>query len=352
MAKKDYYEILNISKNASKDEVKKAYKELAKKYHPDITKDNSTEEKFKEISEAYAVLSDDQKRAQYDQFGHEAFDQRFTQEDIFRDFDFGIFRDSGFGDFDNLFDIFFGRNRAKRKGIDLRYDLELSFEEAAFGCKKEIEIPKHEICTSCNGSGAYKNKFETCKACKGTGQVKNIARSFFGIVTQIYSCNDCEGTGKVIKEKCKSCNGKGLIKKTKILEVKIPAGIDNGNQIKLEDEGEIGEEGNFGDLYIIPHILPHKLFTREGYNIYLEVPLKFSTAVLGGILEVPTLNGKANLKIPPGTQSHTIFRLKGEGIKKLNSYGYGDEYVRVLIEVPKDLDKKQKELLKELDKNL
>ncbi|MBI2499313.1 molecular chaperone DnaJ [Candidatus Woesearchaeota archaeon] len=352
MAKKDYYEVLGISKNASKDEIKKAYKELAKKYHPDVTKDNNTEEKFKEISEAYAVLSDDKKRVQYDHFGHEAFDQRFTQEDIFRDFDFDIFRNSDFGDFDNIFDVFFGRNRAKRKGIDLRYDLELSFEEAAFGCKKKIEIPKHEICDECLGSGAYKNKFENCKSCKGTGQVRSVSRSFFGMVTQIYSCQDCNGKGKIIKEKCKICNGKGLIKKTKTLEVNIPAGINNGNQIRLENEGELSEDNNYGDLYIIPHILPHKSFTREDYDIYIEVPLKFSTAVLGGSLEVPTLNGKASLKTPPGTQSHTIFRLKGEGIKKLNGYGHGDEYVQVIIQVPKDLSKKQKELLKELEKNL
>ena len=350
MAKKDYYEILNISKNASKEEIKKAYKELAKKYHPDVTKDRNTEEKFKEISEAYAVLSDDQKRAQYDQFGHEAFDQRFTQEDIFKDFDFDIFRDSGFGDFDNIFDIFFGRSRAKRKGIDLRYDLELNFEEAAFGCKKQIEIPKHEICNECNGSGAYKNKFENCKSCKGTGQVRSVSRSFFGMVTQIYNCQDCEGKGKIIKEKCKLCNGKGSIKKTKTLEVNIPAGIDNGNQIRLENEGELGEDHHYGNLYIVTHILPHKLFVREDFDIYIEVTLKFSTAVLGGSLEVPTLKGKASLKIPPGTQSHIVFRLKGEGIKRLNGYGYGDEYIRVIIQVPKDINKKQKELLKELEK--
>ncbi|MEK6826113.1 MAG: DnaJ domain-containing protein, partial [Nanoarchaeota archaeon] len=191
MAKKDYYEILGIPKNASKEEIKKSYKQLAKKYHPDITKDKSTEEKFKEISEAYAVLNDDQKRAHYDQFGHDGFDQRFSQEDIFRDFNFDIFRDFGFGDFDNVFDIFFGRGgrRAKRRGVNLRYDLEITFEESAFGAKKEIELPLREICTTCNGSGAHNNNFDNCTNCNGSGQVRRVTRTPFGAITQITTCN-------------------------------------------------------------------------------------------------------------------------------------------------------------------
>src|SRR3989344_756630 len=193
MTKKDYYEILGINKNASKEEIKKAYKQLAKKYHPDMTKDKSTEEKFKEISEAYAVLSDDKKRANYDQFGHDGFDQRFSQEDIFRDFNFDVFRDFGFGDFDNIFDALFGRGRSrtKRKGSDLRYDLEVTFEEAAFGSEKEIKIPRHEVCSSCNGTGAYCNSFTECNSCNGSGQIRKIARTPFGAITQVITCNKC-----------------------------------------------------------------------------------------------------------------------------------------------------------------
>jgi molecular chaperone DnaJ len=350
MRKKDYYETLGVSKNASKDEIKKAYKRLAKKYHPDITKDKNSEEKFKEISEAYAVLSDDKKRTQYDQFGHAGFDQRFSQEDIFRNFDFNIFRDFGFEDFDNIFDIFFGRGRTKRSGTDLRYDLEISFKEAAFGCKKEIKIPRHEICGSCKGSGAYKDRFDICQTCGGTGQVRRVVKSFFGSLSQITNCPECKGKGKIIKEYCKNCKGKGNVEKIKTLNVDIPAGINNGNQIRLKGEGGVSDDGVYGDLYIVVHVLPHKIFVREGYDIFIEIPVSFVTLAMGGKIEVPTLKGKAKLKIPSGTQSHTIFRLKGEGIKKLHGYGYGHEYIKVVVEIPKNLTRKQKKLLKEFEK--
>lgn len=348
MTKKDYYSILGISKSASKEEIKKAYKDLAKKHHPDITKDKNTEEKFKEISEAYAVLSDDQKRAQYDQFGHEAFDQRYTQDDIFRGFDFDIFRDSNFSDFDNIFDIFFGKKRTKKRGINLGYDLEISFEEAAFGVKKQIQIPKNEFCSSCNGSGA--NISEFCSSCNGSGQLHKIMRTPFGTLTQVTTCNKCYGNGKIIKEKCKTCNGEGTIEKIKNIEISIPPGVDNGTQIRLEGEGEFGESQAPGDLYIAIHVLPHKQFHRENYDLYIDIPIKFTTAVLGGKIEVPTLKGSAKLKIPPGTKSHITFRLKNEGIKKLHNYGHGDEYVRVIIEVPKKINIKQKKILEDFDK--
>jgi len=352
MTKEDYYEILGIAKGASKEEIKKSYKKLAKKYHPDISKDKSTEAKFKDISEAYAVLSDDQKRAQYDQFGHNGFDQRFSQEDIFRNFDFNVFRDSGFDGFDSIFDIFFGRGRARRRGSDLRYDLEVSFEEAAFGTKKQIKVPKSEMCSTCEGSGAHNNNFETCNKCEGAGQVRQVKRTPFGAITQVINCNKCSGKGKIIREKCKTCHGEKIIEKVKTISVTIPPGVNNGTQIRLSEEGEFNEHGESGDLYVVLHVLPHKEFQREGFDVYLDIPIKFTTATLGKKIEVSTLEGKAKLKIPAGTQSHTMFKLRGLGIKKLQGFGKGDQYVRVLINVPKNLSRKAKNLLSDLDKDL
>jgi len=349
MAKENYYEILGVSKNASKEDMKKAYKRLAKKHHPDINKNGG--EKFKEISEAYAVLSDDNKRTQYDRFGHEDFDQRYSQEDIFRNFDFGdVFKEFGFGDGDNTFDMFFGRGR-RRTGTDLIYNLEISFEEAAFGTKKKIQFPRNEVCKNCEGSGAHKDNFEECKTCKGIGQVRRVVRSFFGNIVQVIGCPDCRGKGRIIKEKCKVCKGKGIVEKIRKLNVDIPAGVNTGNQIKLENEGEFDVEGGYGNLYIVIHVLPHKLFTREGNDIFIDVPINFITLVIGDKIEVPTMKGKAKLKIPSGTKSHTLFRLKGEGIKNLQGYGKGDEYVKVIVKIPDSFSRKQKRLLKDFEKS-
>lgn len=352
MPKKDYYEILGIPKGASKDDIKKAYKQLAKKYHPDITKDKSTEEKFKEVSEAYAVLSDDQKRAQYDQFGHDRFDQRFSQEDIFRDFDFNIFRDFGSGGFDSIFDILFGRSggRAKRRGAHLRYDLAISFEEAAFGTIKEIEFPGHSICKSCDGTGAEDNSFENCITCNGSGQISRTMRTPFGVIQQAMTCNECKGEGKTIKKHCKTCKGQGILEKIKKVEIKIPAGIDNGDQIGIAGEGEISDDNIPGDLYVIIHVRPHQSFEREGVDLYLDVPISYSKVALGSTIEIPTLEKKVELKIPPGTQSHTVFRLRKQGIKRLRGLGKGDLYAKIIIDIPKKLSRKQKNLLKELEK--
>jgi len=349
MIKKDYYEVLGVPRNASKEELKKTYKKLAKKYHPDIAKDKSTGEKFKEISEAYAVLSDDQKRAHYDQFDRDGFDQRFSQEDIFRDFDFNIFRNTG--EFSDIFDIFFGRghNRAKRSGANLRYDLDISFEEAVFGADKEIKFLSHIICDHCNGSGAEGNSFEDCKTCNGSGKISQIARTPFGIINRVTICNTCTGQGKTIRKYCKICKGKSTIEKTKTVRISIPVGVDNGNQIRLLGEGEIGEDNAPGDLYVVVHVRPHEIFERDGSNVSLEYPIKFSIATLGGYIQVPTLKGKAKIKIPLGTQSHTVFRLKGEGIKRIEGYGKGDQFVRVIVQIPKKINRKQKKLLKELD---
>jgi len=354
MSKRDYYEILNISKDASKAEIKEAYKRLAKKYHPDINKDKDAEEKFKEISEAYAVLSDDNKRAQYNQFGHQSFDQRFSKEDIFRGFNFDIFRDFGFNDSNDLFDMFFGGNRRRhsKSGEDLVYNLNIEFEEAAFGSKKEIKIPITKICDSCKGTGAKNGvEFETCDACNGTGQIQKTQRTLFGIFSIVTVCNKCQGRGEIIRIKCPECKGKGKITQKKEISLKIPAGIDNDSRIRIVGAGEAGDrDAEPGDLYIIIHVKPHKIFQRVGDDIHLEFPAAFSQLTLGCKIDVPTLEGNVKLKIPEGTQTHTIFRLKNKGIQHLNRHGKGDEFVKVVISTPKKLSKKQKKLLKEFEK--
>ena len=355
MAKRDYYEILGVSRNTSADEIKKAYKKLALKYHPDKGGDA---EKFKEVSEAYAVLSDENKRKQYNQFGHAGFDQRFSQEDIFRGADFEnifdeIFGNSGFGG--GIFETFFGGQRRSKgeRGSDLSHKIELSFEEAAFGTKKEIRIPITEACEKCKGSGAENDDFESCDECNGAGQVRKTRRTVFGMFSSIITCDNCEGNGKIIKTTCKECKGAGLVSNLKKIKIDIPAGIDDGNQIRLAGKGDVNRIGkNPGDLYIIVKVKEHEVFRRDGYNIHLEIPISFYLAASGGKLEIPTLNGKANLKIHAGTKSGTTFRLEGKGIKYVNDDNFGEEYVKVIIEVPKKLDNKQKELLKEFDESL
>jgi len=294
MATKDYYDILGIAKNASKEEIKKAYKQLAKKYHPDITKDASTGEKFKEISEAYAVISDDQKRAQYDQFGHEAFDQKFSREDIFRDFDFDIFREGGLGGFDSIFDMFFGGRRGgKRRGSDLQYDLKITFEEAAFGVEKTITVPRTENCGSCKGSGAEKGGLETCDDCDGRGKKQNNKRTPFGVFAYVSSCATCQGKGEKITKPCKECKGHGLMQHKRDIKINIPPGVDNGTQIRLGGEGETSEDNIAGDLYIITHLIPHERFEREHDDIYLDEKISITQAVFGAKLTVPTLHAHA-----------------------------------------------------------
>ncbi len=346
MAKHDYYETLDVPKNATKDEVKAAYKNLAKQYHPDLNKSKGAEEKFKEISEAYAVLSDDQKRAQYDQFGHEAFDQRFTQEDIFRNFDFDIFRE--FGNFDSIFNMFFGRQRRSEGGTDMRYDLKLTFEEAAFGTEKTIEVSRHESCEACSGTGSADGSLATCPECHGRGQVQKSRRTAFGIFTQIGVCSTCRGEGKTITSPCKKCRGSGLVEATREIKVKVPAGVDNGTTIRLTGEGEATEDRIAGDLYVVVHVMPHKTFEREGPDLYAEKKISFAQAALGAEAEVSTLSGAATIKIPPGTQSHTTFRLNGLGIKKLNRSGHGDLFIKIVVDVPERLTKRQRELIEEL----
>lgn len=352
MTKKDYYETLGVSKDASKEEIKKAYKKLAMKYHPDVSKEKDAAEKFKQLSEAYAVLSDDEKRKQYDTFGFDAFRQAYSQEDIFRGFDFeDIFGDLFGGN--NIFDMLFGgggRRPRRRIGSNLRYDLEIDFEEAAFGVKKKIEVERHEKCNDCDGTGAKNKDMITCPDCHGSGVFRKTQRTPFGMFSQTTTCRACQGEGEVMKEACSECHGKGVFTKKRNITVKVPAGVNTGSTLRLSGEGESVRNGPNGDLFVVVHAKPHKFFQRDEDDIYFELPISFSQAALGDEVEIPTLRGKAKLKIPAGTQSETVFRLKGEGIENIEGHGKGDQYVKVKIKTPSKLNKKEKELFKELSK--
>jgi len=361
--KRDYYEILGAQKGASADEIKKAYRSLALKYHPDRVsseKKKEAEDKFKEISEAYAVLSDPQKRGQYDQFGHAGIDSRYSHEDIFRNADFSsIFEDlgSGGGVFEDILDSFgiFGggvssRGRGgARRGRDLEYEIEISFEEAAFGVKKTVNIKRNDTCDTCKGSGMRPGtKKTTCSGCGGKGQILQSA-GFFSIRQ---TCPQCRGEGSIIKNLCVKCGGVGNIKVTKKIEVDIPAGVDTGSRLRLQSEGEAGLKGGpRGYLYIYIHVKDHSVFERHGYDIICNVPISFPTVALGGEVEIPTLNGNVMMKIPEGAQSGKIFRLAGKGIKNLKGYGKGDQLVRIVVETPTRLNSGQKRILKEFAKS-
>ena len=342
----DYYEILGLSKNASKEEIKKAYKQLAMKYHPDRNKEAGAEEKFKKISEAYAVLSDDTKRSTYDQYGESGFKQQYSQEDIFRGFDMGEM----FGD--SIFEMFFGGGkRRSNRGHDLKTDIEISFEEAAKGTTKEIKISKLTKCEKCNGSGSEDNEIETCSRCHGSGQVRVSRSTPFGTFAQVSTCSHCNGQGSEIKNHCKECKGTGRAHETKELKVKIPAGVDTGSNLRVMKEGEAGlKGGSAGDLYVVIHVKPSHIFKREENDIYLQLPLTYSQVALGTELKVPTLDNEVKLKIPAGTQSGTQFKLKGYGIPFVDGYGRGDEYIIAQVITPKKLTKEQKELFSKLEK--
>jgi molecular chaperone DnaJ len=364
VAKKDLYEILGVDRNATEEEIKKAYRRLAKKYHPDLNPgDKEAEQKFKEINEAYEILSDPQKRAQYDQFGDAAFEQGGFGQGGFGQggfgeggFDFGGF--GGFGDiFGDIFNDFFGTGRRRaetgpQKGNDIRYDLTLTFEEAAFGTEKEIEVERFEECDVCKGTGAKPgSKPETCPVCHGTGEVRTAQNTPFGRIVNIRTCHRCHGEGKIITDPCNKCGGTGRIRRRRKIRVTIPAGIDEGQMLTLRGEGEPGLRGGpRGDLYIVIHVKPHELFTREGYNVHLKMPISFADAALGGEIKIPTLDGTVSFTIPEGTQTGTKFRLRGKGIPHINGRGRGDQIVEVYIDVPKKLTEKQKELLRELKK--
>jgi len=355
--KRDYYEVLGVSRNASKDEIKDAYRKLAMQYHPDRNKAVGAEEKFKEISEAYAVLSDDEKRQQYDTLGHAGFDQRYTAEDIFRGADFeSIFRDIGFG-FGDLFHTFFGggfggggfRERINR-GQDLVYDLEITLEEAAKGTEKDIEIPRTEKCEVCSGSGASPGTSpRTCPKCNGAGKVQHMRKSSFAMYVQVTPCSTCRGKGMLIDSPCKNCHGTGLVKKHRKISVKIPVGIDEGYQLRLRGEGEMAPNGGeAGDLYVLVHITQHELFMREGDDLWHVLMLSYPQAALGTEVSVPTLDGTTTVQIRPGTQAGETIRLKGKGMPRFRGYGKGDLLVRVGISVPEKLTSKQRALLEQL----
>ena len=352
MAKKDYYDVLGVERGADEKAIKRAYKKLAMQYHPDRTKgDKAKEEKFKEIQEAYEILGDKEKRAAYDQYGHAAFEQGGMGGGGFG----GGFSGADFGDiFGDMFgDIFGGGGRGRQRvvrGEDLRYDIQITLEEAVKGTTKDIQINTLAHCDSCDGSGAEKgSKIETCPSCHGSGRVRR-QQGFF--VTEAV-CPTCHGSGKKIEKPCKSCHGEGRVHKKKNLSVKIPAGVDTGNQLRLSGEGAAGENGApAGDLYVVIHVKEHHIFERDGNNLYCEVPISFSMAALGGEIEVPTLDGKVKLKIPAETQTGKLFRMRGKGVSSTRSGYSGDLICRVVIETPVNLNKEQKELLEKLEESL
>ncbi|HZG14660.1 MAG TPA: molecular chaperone DnaJ [Candidatus Bathyarchaeia archaeon] len=347
--KRDYYEVLGVGKDASADEIKKAYRKLARQYHPDVNKEADAEEKFKEVKEAYDVLSDDQKKAHYDRFGHQDPNQGFGGGG------FGGFDGAGMGGFGDIFDMFFGggggrRNpNAPRKGSDLQFSLQVEFTEAIFGKEVDVEIPKEAECDTCHGSGAKAGSgVETCKTCNGSGQQEVVANTPFGRIVNRRVCQTCEGKGKVIKEKCGSCRGSGRVKVRRKIHLNIPAGVDDGAQLRVAGEGEPGANGGPpGDLYVVLRVKSHEFFERDGNDIYCKVPITFAQAALGDEVEVPTVDGKVKLKVPAGTQTETIFRLRGHGVPYLRGNGRGDQHVKVRIVTPAKMTERQKELLRE-----
>lgn len=355
MSKRDYYEVLGVSKTATQDELKKAYRKLARKYHPDLNKDNpEAAEKFKECNEAYSVLSDEQKRAQYDQFGPEAFENGGMGGGP------GAGGFGGFGGFsgsgmEDIFDMFFGgqgrggrsNNAGPQRGADLRYDMEITFEEAAFGVEKEISLKRAERCEHCHGEGAEPgSKVETCPECHGSGYVRFTQNTMFGQMVNERPCSRCHGEGKIISNPCKECGGSGTVKKTKKLKVKIPAGVDNGSRLRVGGEGEAGLKGGpSGDLYVYLYVKPHKFFERDGTTVLCEVPINIVQATLGAEIKVPTLDGQVTMKVPEGTQPGKVMRLKGKGIPSLRGGGRGDQLVRMKVVVPTKLTDKQKDAL-------
>ncbi len=361
MTKQDYYEILGVTKDASKSEIKKAYRKLALKYHPDKNPSKEAEEKFKEISEAYAVLYDDEKRQMYDQYGHAGIDQRYSAEDIFRGADFGdIFRgmgfDFGFGGVEDIFDRFFGgrsgfkRRTRPRRGADLRYDIQISLEDAYNGFETEIQVPRTETCDTCNGTGAQPGtQPKQCPTCNGTGQQQRSQRTAFGMFTQVSPCSSCHGQGTIIESPCPECQGTGTVQQTRNIELKIPGGVDDGSQLRLQGEGEsAGPHTQTGDLYIVVHIKEHPRFKRHGADLYQTIHINVPQATLGDKITVPTLTGEEKLTIASGTQNGDRFRIKNKGMPYLQGRGHGDMYVDVAIDIPQKLSRKAQKLMHEL----
>lgn len=359
MAKRDYYEVLGVNKTADEKELKKAYRKKAMEYHPDRNPDNKeAEEKFKEVNEAYEILSDAEKRAAYDNYGHAAFEQG-GMGGGFGGFQGGF--TGGFGGFEDIFGDLFGsafgggsrrqRNTAA-KGSDIRYRMNISFEEAAFGVEKEITITREDECSVCHGTGAKAGTHpQKCGTCGGSGQVNRQVKTPFGMMMSTTTCPTCQGMGEVIAEKCEKCHGSKVETKRVNKKVRIPAGIDDGATIRMSGEGNQGMRGGpKGDVYITVNVSPHKFFKREGYNVWLEIPISFVDAALGAEIKVPTLDGEVKYRIPEGTQTGTVFRMKGKGITFLNSDRRGDQMIKVIIQTPKKLNSKQKQALRDFDK--
>jgi molecular chaperone DnaJ len=347
--KRDYYEVLGVPRNASLEEIKKAFRKLAFQYHPDRNHDSGASDRFKEVNEAYEVLSDADKRANYDRFGHDSAENLFGRG--FEGFDMG-----GFGD---IFEAFFGGSgrtsrQTARRGEDLRYNIKISFEEAALGCEKEIEISRTEICSTCRGTRSKPGVQPVrCPSCNGTGQIRRVQRSLFGQFINTAVCSDCRGEGVIIKEACPDCRGSGYQKHKRRISVKVPAGIDDGNGIRITGEGEAGSRGGpAGNLYVMVSIKPHEYFTRDGDDVIYELPVNIAQAALGIELPVPTLHGVCELKIPSGSQSGKAFRLKNKGIPHLHGRGTGDQLVVLRVVTPESLNKEQRRLFEELSKSL
>ena len=366
--KKDYYEVLGVNKNSTDDEIKKAYRKLARKYHPDLNPDDpkAAEEKMKEINEAYSVLGDKEKRAQYDQFGHAAFSGGGAgyggggfDGNVNINFN-DIFGGGGMGGFGDIFEQFFGgggtRSRTKRKpgperGADRRYDLSITFEEAAFGKELKIKVPRLETCEDCGGTGAKKGSTpDECPDCHGTGMRQTTTRTPFGVIANSRPCERCHGTGQIIKNPCNHCHGEGRVNVEREVTVHIPQGVDDGQRLRVRGGGNAGlRGGETGDLFVYLSIKPHKIFTRRDYDVYCEVPISFVQAALGAKVEAPTIDGKVDLTVPEGTQSGRVFKIGGKGIPILRGDGRGDEFVKIKVLTPKNLSSRQKKLLREFE---
>lgn len=348
--KRDYYEVLGLSRSASEDEVKKTFRRLAKQYHPDTNKEQGAESRFIEINEAYEVLSDPQKRAAYDRYGHAAVGNGAGGTG------FGDF--SGFGSINDLFDFFAGatgtqRRTGTQRGADLRYNLTISFEEAIFGCQKEIELPRWETCPSCRGNGAQPGtSTQRCSSCQGTGEIRRVQQSIFGQFVNVTMCERCRGEGRVITTPCEKCRGQGRVRNNRRVVVNIPAGVDDGINVRVTGEGEVSARGGTpGNLYVVLTVKAHPFFKRQGNDIHFELPISFTQAALGDEVDVPTVDGKATLlKIPPGTQSNRSFRLKGLGVPVVHSSARGDQHVIVKVVTPTNLTTEQKRLLEEFSR--
>ncbi|MGB7570923.1 MAG: molecular chaperone DnaJ [Methanothrix sp.] len=360
--KKDYYEVLGVAKDSSEKDIKGAYRKLAMKYHPDRSEEAGAEERFKEISEAYAVLSDPEKRQKYDQFGHAGINSQYSQEDLFRGVNFeDLLRGFGFGGggsrgggSESIFDMFFGggggRSRGPARGRDLRYDANITLEQAAAGLESTVEVPRTENCATCRGSGAKPGTAPSvCGNCHGSGQITRAQNTPFGQMVTASPCPKCGGKGQIITNPCGDCGGSGRVRKTRKINIKIPAGIDDGQHLKLRGQGDAGAQGaESGDLYVVINVMPHTKFQRVESDLLQERSISFTEAALGAEVEVLTLTGRAKMKVPAGTQTGTVFRLRGKGMPRLHATGSGDLHVKVNIKTPSALTDRQRELLEEL----